>query len=83
MAAKRFGDQTFDRAAEVFRGGDLDGDGVLDQPRAAVAAKSAGAAIKVAATGVAGTVGNVFQRKREAEADVDESGSHPSGHMDS
>ncbi len=72
-AAKRFGDQTFDRATEVFRAVDLDGDGIPDQSRAAAAAEQAGTAMKGAATGVAGAVGNLFQRKRKAAAGVDES----------
>lgn len=67
VAAKRLGEQTFDRATEVFRAVDLDGDGVPDQPRAAAAAEQAGAAIKGAAAGVAGAVGNLFQRKRAAD----------------
>jgi hypothetical protein len=83
VAAKRFGDQTFDRATGVFRSGDLDGDEVPDRPRAAATAKSAGAAVKVAATDVAGAVGNFFQRKRAHEAQVDEPRPHPSGHVDS
>lgn len=62
--AKRLGEQTFDRATEVFRAVDIDGDGGPDQPRAAAAAEQAGAAIKGAAAGVAGAVGNLFQRKR-------------------
>lgn len=63
-AAKRFGEQTFDRAVEVFRPVDTDGDGVSDRSRAAVAANEAGAAVRTAATGVAGAVGSLFQRKR-------------------
>lgn len=69
-AAKRFGDKSFERATEVFRAVDVDGDGVPDQPRAAAAAEHAEAAIKGAATGVAGAVGNLFQRKRGTAAHV-------------
>ncbi|WOQ17114.1 hypothetical protein [Raineyella sp. W15-4] len=65
-AARRFGDQTFDRATEVFRSVDIDGDGVPDQPRASAAAEQAGAALKGAAVGVAGAFGTLFQRKKEA-----------------
>ena len=83
VAAKRFGDQTFDRVTEAFRAVDLDGDGIPDQPRAAAAAEQAGAAMKGAATGVAGAVGNLFQRRRGAAAEVDESEGDPSDDADS
>lgn len=69
-AAKRRGEQTFDQATEAFRSVDLDGDGIPDQPRAAAAAEQAGAAIKGAASGVAGAFGTLFQRKRAAQAAV-------------
>ena len=62
-AAKRFGDETLDRATQPFRAVDIDGDGVPDQPRAAAAADQAGAAIKSAASGLAGAFGTLFQRK--------------------
>jgi hypothetical protein len=62
-AAERFGAETFNRAAEVFRPVDIDGDGIPDQPRAAAAAEEAGAAIKGAATGIAGAFGTLLQRK--------------------
>lgn len=83
VAAKRLGDQTLDRATEAFRAVDLDGDGVPDQPRVAAAAEQAGAAVKGAAAGVAGAVGNLFQRKRGAAAKVDEPEGDPSDHDDS
>lgn len=67
-AARRFGERTFDHATEAFRPVDIDGDGVADRPRAAVAAEEAGAAIKSAATGVAGAVGTLFHRKRDGTA---------------
>lgn len=63
-AAKRFGDQTIDRATEPFRAVDRDGDGVPDRPRAAAAAEQAGEAIKDAATSVGGAVSKLFRRKR-------------------
>lgn len=63
-AAARFSTSTFDRATEAFRSVDLDGDGVPDKPRAAVAAQEAGAALKGAADGVAGAFGTLFKRKQ-------------------
>ena len=45
---------------------DIDGDGVPDQPRAAAAAEQAGAAIKGAASGLAGAFGTLFQRKADS-----------------
>ena len=83
VAAKVFGGQTLDRATEAFRAVDLDGDGIPDQARAAAAAEQAGAAVKGAATGVAGAIGNLFQRRRAASARVDESEGDPSDHQDS
>ena len=65
-AAERFGAAAFDRAAEVFRPVDIDGDGTPDQPRAAAAAEEAGVAIKGAAAGIAGAFGTLFQRKTTA-----------------
>jgi hypothetical protein len=62
-AAERFGAETFDRTAGVFRSVDIDGDGTPDQPRAAAAAQEAGAAIKGAAAGMAGAFGTLLQRK--------------------
>ena len=63
-AAGRFGSDTLDRATEAFRAVDRDGDGVPDKPRAAAAAGEAGAALKGAATGVAGAFGTLFKRKQ-------------------
>ncbi len=83
VAAKLFGGQTLDRATEAFRAVDLDGDGIPDQARAAAAAEQAGAAVKGAATGVAGAVGHLFQRRRGASAQADESEGDPSDHPDS
>src|ERR1700722_16073124 len=65
-AAERFGAETFDRATEVFRPVDIDGDGTPDQPRAAAAAEEAGAAIKGAAAGIAGAFGTLLHRKTAA-----------------
>ncbi len=76
-AATRFGDQTLDRATWAFRAVDVDGDGIPDQPRAAAAAEQAGAAMKGAAAGAAGAVGNLFHRKRRASAAVDEPEGEP------
>jgi hypothetical protein len=72
-AAERFGTEAFGRAAEVFRPVDIDGDGIPDQPRAAAAAEEAGAAIKSAAAGIAGSFGAIFQRKAAAPV-VDDNG---------
>lgn len=73
-AAKRFGDRTVERATRPFRAVDIDGDGVPDQPRVAAAADQAGAAIKGAATGLAGAFGTLFQRNvgRQEGQDADE-----------
>lgn len=78
VAAKRLGEQTFDRATEAFRAVDLDGDGVPDQPRAAAAAEQAGTALKGAAEGVAGAFGTFFQRKRDAAVPPSELDAEPS-----
>ena len=63
-AAGRIGLKTFDRASEPFRSVDLDGDGIPDQARAAAAAETAGAAVKGAASNVAGAVGSMLRRSR-------------------
>ena len=76
-AAKRFGDQKFDRATEMFRAVDIDGDGVPDQPRATAAAGQAGAAIKGAATGLAGAFGTLFQRKADGAKAAEEHEAEP------
>lgn len=70
-AAARAGVSTVDRATEVFRAVDIDGDGVPDRPRAAAAADEAGAAIRGAAVGVAGAVSTLFARK-EGQAAPDQ-----------
>lgn len=63
-AAKRFGDRSVDRAAEMFRA-DSDGEGVTAQSRASAAADQAGTAIKDAATGLAGALGGRFKRSAD------------------
>lgn len=56
-AARRFGADTCDRAAEALRPVDTDGDGIPDKPRALSAAEDAGSAIKGAAAGAVGAIG--------------------------
>lgn len=56
-AARRFGAETFDQAADALRAVDLDGDGIPDKPRALSAVEDAGSAIKGAAAGAAGAIG--------------------------
>lgn len=63
-AAGRIGSVTVDRATGAFRAVDIDGDGIPDKPRAAVAAEETGEAIKGAAAGVAGAIGALFKRNR-------------------
>lgn len=67
-AARRLGSETLDRATNVFRSVDLDGDGTLDKPRALTAVEDAGSAIKGATAGAAGAVGSLFRRKRDSGA---------------
>jgi hypothetical protein len=64
-AAAQIGAGTFNRAAEVFRAIDIDGDGVPDKARAAAAAENASAAVKGAASNVTGAIGSVFRRKAD------------------
>ncbi|QCV96523.1 hypothetical protein [Acidipropionibacterium acidipropionici] len=66
IAAKRFGDRTLDRATVAFRSVDIDGDGIPDQPRAAAKAEEVGAALRGAASGVAGVAGSLFHRNPRA-----------------
>lgn len=54
---RRFSAETFDQAAEAFRAGDVDGDGVTSKPRALSAVEDAGSAIKGAAAGAADAIG--------------------------
>ncbi len=65
-AARRRGDEAFEHATGAFRSVDIDGDGVPDRPRAAAAAEEVGAALKGAASGVAGAFGTLFQRKQKS-----------------
>ncbi len=74
-AAKRFGDEAFERVSKPFRSVDVDGDGIPDQPRAAAAAEQAGTAIMTAAGGIAGAFGTLFQRKANAATPTDEADS--------
>lgn len=70
--ARRFGADTFDRAAEALRPADVDANGVADEPQALPAVDDASSAIKGAtgakglATGAAGAVGSLFKRKQDA-----------------
>lgn len=61
------GSDTIDRASDPFRKIDLDGDGVPDRSRAALAADEAGSALRGAASGVAGAVGTFFKRGRPGD----------------
>ncbi|KQZ06575.1 hypothetical protein ASD19_12645 [Microbacterium sp. Root53] len=70
--AARVGASTLDRATEAFRAVDLDGDGVPDRPRAAVAAEEARAALKGAAAGVAGALGTLFTRRESVVPETTE-----------
>lgn len=56
-AARRFGAETFDQAAEGLRAVDIDGDGIPDKSRALSAVEDAGSAIKGAAADAAGAIG--------------------------
>ncbi|MGD7732391.1 hypothetical protein ACQCX5_05435 [Propionibacteriaceae bacterium G57] len=55
-----------ERASDVFRAVDTDGDGVPDKRRITAAADEAGAAIADAASGVAGAFGSLFKRRETA-----------------
>lgn len=54
---RRFGADTFDKAAEALRPADIDGDGVRDESKALSAAEDAGSAIEGAAADAADVVG--------------------------
>ncbi|MDZ4179980.1 MAG: hypothetical protein U1E29_12240 [Coriobacteriia bacterium] len=56
-AARRFGADTYDRAAEAWRPGEIDGDGVPDKSRALSAVQDSGSAIKGAAADAASAIG--------------------------
>jgi hypothetical protein len=64
-AAGRVGAETFDRATEVFRAVDLDGDGIPDKARAAAAAESTVATVKGAVSGVTTAFGAMLNRKAD------------------
>lgn len=69
----RVGAESVDRATEAFRAVDIDGDGIPDQPRAAAAAENAGAAVKGAASEVAGVIGSVFKRQKDNKSSSENS----------
>jgi hypothetical protein len=56
-AARRFGADTYDRAAEALRPGDIDIDGVPEKSRALSAVQDSGSAIKSAAADAASAIG--------------------------
>lgn len=64
LLAKRIGAKGLEQASEAFRAVDSDGDGVIERPRAKVAAEEAGEALKGAAAGVSGAFGTLFKRDR-------------------
>lgn len=59
-----------EQATEPFRAVDADGDGVVERPRAAVAAEQAGDALKGAAAGVSEAFGTFFKRDRRPAPDT-------------
>ncbi|PWF26527.1 hypothetical protein [Ancrocorticia populi] len=61
--AREVGDATLDRATQPFRPIDIDGDGIPDDPRAAVAARQAGAALKGAASGLSTAFSTFIETK--------------------
>ncbi|MEA5153487.1 hypothetical protein [Raineyella sp.] len=78
-AARGRGADFFDRATEVFRPVDLDGDGIPDKPRALTAAEDAGTAVKGAVTGAADAFGSLFRRRRADGASTDDADSGSAG----
>ena len=72
-AAGRVGAETFERATEAFRAVDIDGDGIPDKPRVAVAAENASAAAKGAASSVTGAIGSLLSRKTDKWASSEKS----------
>ncbi len=81
--AGRLSSETFNRAADVFRAVDLDGDGIPDRPKALAVAEEATSAIKGIATGAAGAIGSVFRRKRDRADVTDQIESTPASQDDS
>jgi len=63
-SAGRVGAKGLEHATEPFRAVDLDGDGIVDRPRAVLAAEEAGEALKGAATGVSSAISTLFKRGR-------------------
>lgn len=61
-AAGRAGAQGIGQVTQPFRAVDIDGDGIVDRPRATVAAEQAGDALKGAASGVSGAFKTLFGR---------------------
>ena len=57
------GDATLERATQPFRPVDIDGDGIPDDPRAAVAARQAGTALKDAASGLSAAFSTFTETK--------------------
>lgn len=77
-AAGRVGVHGIDQVTQPFRAVDMDGDGVADRPRAAVAAEQAGDALKGAASGVSGAFKTLFGRagqRSEEQSDDTRDGS--------
>lgn len=70
-AAGRVGVGTFNRATEVFRAVDVDGDGIPDKPRAAVTAENAGVAVKGAASTVNSAIGSLLRPKTDRSRSVE------------
>lgn len=68
-AAGRIGAKGLEQASEPFRAVDIDGDGLVDRPRALTAAEEAGGALKGAAAGVSEAFGTLFKRERPWSAD--------------
>lgn len=66
--AQKIGIKTFDKTSEAFRAVDIDGDGIPDRPRAAVAAENATAALTGGvSTAVAGVIGAMRTRRADKE----------------
>lgn len=77
-AAGRAGVHGVDQVTQPFRAVDVDGDGIADRPRAAVAAEQAGDALKGAASGVSGAFKTLFGRagqQNEEQSDDTRDGS--------
>jgi hypothetical protein len=77
--AGRIGAKGLEQASEPFRAVDSDGDGVVDRPRARVAAEEAGEALKGAAAGVSYAIGTLFKRERARAGNAPADDDQPSG----